>query len=168
MSRKNRNKSAVKWLAVFCQLYLASHLSSAWANDYVEFDSHFLRGDPDVLGIDVSRFSYKNSFSAGKYALDVAVNNEKKGTVEAHFINSPEGKPTTHLCLTPELKNILDLQPAAYKTVNALAEHCVPAEQAIPEAQFDFDVANLKINVTLPQALTVRRPRGYHGYLVTT
>ena len=158
MKKKMNIKYNLTTLALFFSF------STTWANDnndYVEFDSHFLQGDSGVQGIDVSRFSYKNSFSAGKYDLDIYVNNEKKGTVETYFINSPEGKPTTQLCLTPELKNMLDLQPVAYQAVNAIAEHCLPVEKSIPEAQFNFDVANLKINVTIPQALTVHRPSGY-------
>ncbi|NBI12694.1 fimbria/pilus outer membrane usher protein [[Haemophilus] felis] len=158
---------ALTRLSEFCRGYFAGLLAmtlpvSIWATeaDYVEFDSNFLQSG-ESLGIDVSRFSYKSSFNAGKLELDVFVNGEKRGTTNALFVNDPNNKAKTYLCLTPELKQVLDLKSAAYGTVAPVAPNCVSAEAAIAQGNFEMDVGNLSVRLTLPQALVEQRPRGY-------
>ncbi|MGX2974181.1 fimbria/pilus outer membrane usher protein [Ursidibacter arcticus] len=144
-------------VAIVCQLYCLLHSSVLFADESeTEFDASFLRGNED-LSIDISRFNHKNAFVAGRYTdVEIYVNAEKKGITDLIFI---EGEKKATLCLTPHLVEIFDLKPTAYQKQEK--QECIDAEVAIPEANLHFDIANLKLELTLPQALTEKRPQGY-------
>lgn len=143
-------------------LFANSELANELANDNVEFDPAFLRGNENNE-IDITRFQGKNSVAAGSYLdIDVYVNGEKKGTSDLIFKQGQDNE--VHLCLTEQLMDVLDLKSSAYQFDHGkLSEvaQCIDAQQAIKDSHVRFDVAKFRLDLTLPQALTNRRPAGY-------
>lgn len=132
---------------------LLSPLLWAETGDY-EFDQSFLRGN-ETLAINVERFRHKNTFAAGRYEAEIYVNRDKKGSAEIEFIEQGDD---VVLCLSEPLKQLFDLKSQAYQ---AQSGECVDAKKAIPEGEIRFDVADLQLHLTIAQALTEPRPRGY-------
>lgn len=123
-----------------------------------EFDAS-LWGNGSVLGVDFARFNHKNAVMPGEYEADVWVNGIFKGNTKLRFVDNE----TTHqaeLCLTPELQNVLDLESKAILQ-EAEEKNCIFIEQSIPKGTFSYNSGELKLDVTIPQALTIRRPRDY-------
>ena len=120
-----------------------------------EFDSDFLRHSEDDKNIDISRFNHKNGVLAGQYPADVYVNGKNKGNLSLTFA---EQNKQVVLCLTPDLVNLLDLKKDAY--TQPLEGDCVAAEKTL-KGNFSFDTSLLKLEVNLPQALTIQHPRDY-------
>lgn len=129
-----------------------------------EFDENFLRQGSQDTPIDISRFNQKNGVIAGQYPADVYVNDNYKGHLTLTFA---EQSKQIVLCLTPELKTLLDLQRQAYSTRNLEkvsgdeSTQCLSAEAALSQAKVEFDTGLLRLNVNIPQALTIQRPRDY-------
>lgn len=126
-----------------------------WAED--EFDAGFLRQGDKSPSVDIQRFNQKNAVLAGDYPADVFVNDVNKGHTQLHFDKVGE---RVELCLTPELATIMDLQPAAFLQ-HPSDSSCVPLEGSLAQAKTEFDTGVLRLNVAIPQALTVQRPRDY-------
>ncbi|PRM15882.1 Outer membrane usher protein HtrE precursor [Haemophilus influenzae] len=122
-----------------------------------EFDAGFLRQADNSPIVDISRFNQKNAVLAGDYPADIFVNNANKGSTELHFAEV-DGQPM--LCLTTELASILDLQSAAFLR-KASDSDCVPLKSALSQAKVEFDTGLLRLDVEIPQALTIQRPRDY-------
>ena len=150
-------KLKLKPIVMLCQLYCLLYSPVIFANESEdEFDASFLRGNENHA-IDISRFNKKNAFLPGFYPnVEVFVNSEKKGILDLKFVEQGDD---VNLCLTEELIDTFDLKSNAYQAYPK--QECVSAELAIPEGNIRFDVANLKLELTLPQALTVKRPQGY-------
>lgn len=141
---------------IYCGLALCFSLSFyVHADD--EFDAGFLRQSENAPVVDIRRFNEKNAVLAGHYPAEIFVNNINKGHLQLRFDDTENG---ISLCLTPELAEILDLQPKAFlqSPSNAI---CVPVNTAISQVKTEFDTGLLRLNVEIPQALTVQRPRGY-------
>lgn len=107
--------------------------------------------------MDISRFNQKNAVLAGDYPAEVFVNDMPKGAAELHFEEVGERMA---LCLTPDLAEVMDLQPQAYAE-SPSSHECVPVETAIPAANVEYDTGLLRLNVGIAQALTVLRSRDY-------
>lgn len=145
-------------------LYLAllsSLAVAAYADDYAEFDAGFLRSGKDKDAIDISRFSYSNPTPAGEYVADVYLNNDFRGRINLRFAEVPEQNRTA-VCATQDLLAILDFKDEAFtgKQQSEKSE-CVFLPEQVPEAKINFDVAELRLDVDVPQAFITQRPRGY-------
>lgn len=126
-----------------------------WAED--EFDAGFLRQGKQDATVDIHRFNQKNAVLAGDYPADVFVNDVNKGHTQLHFEEMGE---RVELCLTPELAKMLDLQAQAF-LASPSDDACVPLNTALSQANSVFDTGVLRLNVAIPQALTIQRPRDY-------
>ncbi len=152
---KTKNFPLTK-IAFACTLLLANPV--AWAED--QFDAS-LWGGGSVLGIDFARFNVKNAVLPGRYEAQIYVNNEEKGESDIIFADNP-ATGRAELCFTPKLQEMLDLMDEAIvKSPNAGDDTCVFASDAIPKGTFDYQGGDMKLKLELPQALTIRRPRGY-------
>lgn len=130
-----------------------------YADDFVEFDVGFLQGLPNGQKIDISRFSYSNVANEGDYIADVEVNGEYRGRIQIRFIDIPE-QNKAELCATPALLSVLDLKKEAISLQTHSAK-CDLFSQTIPSAKYQFNLATLTLNVDIPQAFLIQRPRGY-------
>lgn len=125
----------------------------------VTFNHHFLMGQ--AQGIDLSRFRDGNPVLAGKYSLDIYVNNEWKGKKSVEFTDS-SGKSRAETCF-----NLLSLEELGVDTAvmgsgpavtNAT---CKLLDQWIPTASYYLDISILRMDISIPQVALRRAARGY-------
>lgn len=139
-------------------LMLAFYTSWGYAAEEDEFDGAYWGGG-SKLGVDFSRFNQKNAVLPGEYDAEVRVNNVSKGNVRLRFADNDETQ-RAELCLTPALQEMLDLEKSAIKQQGS-ENNCVWAKDAIPDAVFTYQTGEFRLDVDIPQALTVSHPRDY-------
>lgn len=145
--------------ALFVAL-VACWSTPATAQEYAEFDDSFLHGNGAQEKVDVSRFNYGNTVPAGDYLVDVYLNQQEIGRLNIRFIDIPS-RNTTGLCATPSLLSALDLHKDLLKDNNTDDIECPLLTELIPESKVNLDMAKLRLNLELPQALIINRPIGY-------
>lgn len=124
-----------------------------------EFNEAFLHQSSGQSKIDLERFRYGNPISAGDYLADIYVNNEFRGQMLLKFIEVTKD-PMQGLCWSPQLLEILDVQPQAVLQEPSDGQ-CISAINATDQLSFNFDVSTHRLDVSIPQALMVIYPRGY-------
>lgn len=140
--------SSVVLLGLFSSMTLS-------ADEETEFNLNFFGADESTVA-NINRFSQANYVPAGSYNVDVFVNGELKGRTDVDYV---ENDDSTSLCITPELAKIFDLKSEAFGSKNG--GNCEFGKTYIPEANIKLDQGVLALNLEIPQALTVIRPRGY-------
>lgn len=159
-------------IALGCVAFALSPLSAAIAvaaqDDAqlvaeVDFDASFLMrtsGQP----IDVSRFARGNPVMPGEYSIDLYLNAVWVGRRAVRF-EGPNGRARP--CFDPSLISQLNLQSEALAAApervrTRLAQGmCVDLSQLVAGASHSFDMAELRMDITIPQALLRRSPQGY-------
>lgn len=141
--------SSVVLLGLFSSMTLS-------ADEETEFNLNFFGADESTVA-NINRFSQANYTPAGSYNVDILVNGVLKGRTDVDYVEN--GQENTSLCITPELVEIFDLKSTAFASKSG--GRCEFAENYIPEAKIKLDQGVLALNVDIPQALTVVRPRGY-------
>lgn len=127
-----------------------------YAQEDTEFNTSFF-GAEDTSVTNIHRFNNGNYVPPGRYNVDVFVNGTLKGRTDVEYVENDNDN--TSLCITSDLKDLFDLKPEAFASKRS--GDCQFAEQYIPEAKIRLDQGTLALNVEIPQALTVVRPRGY-------
>jgi len=131
------------------------------------FNPAMLSGSGDK--IDVSRFTHGNSLSAGNYRVDVYINQEWLGRrdidIKTQFADN-ESRP----CITKTLLLQMGVNLAALPQIQeniALGSDetpgnaCVDMALQLPHSTVEFDAAELRLNVSIPQLFLSRMSRGY-------
>lgn len=135
---------------------------------HVEFNDAFLRGG-SANAIDLKRFSQGNPLFPGSYRADVSFNGDWLGKLEVNLIKSPDSS-AVEVCLDrPLLRRLgLDAAKLSPKVQDFLAKPdvagplaCLFARDIDPSASAEFDAAELKLTLSVPQVLVTRRARGY-------
>jgi len=131
----------------------------------VEFDSAFLRGGAEV---DVSRFSRGNPVLPGDYLVDLQVNGKWIGHASVRFVAQPNSDialPCIDRTLITRLGVDFEKLPESARALmqNAQPDACVDLAAMIPEATVSFDLSQLRLEITVPQAAMLHKPRGYVG-----
>ncbi|VEA77846.1 outer membrane usher protein [Salmonella enterica subsp. arizonae] len=127
----------------------------------VEFNPVFLQHIPGENIIDVKRFSHGQPVPPGEYYSDIWLNGEWKGRAVLRF-NLSSGMDRTPLCLTPELLSLLDLNEEALSDrIIKNSSGCTDISSVIPVSRIRFEPSELRLNIDIPQALLIHRPRGY-------
>ncbi|EAU4677858.1 fimbrial biogenesis outer membrane usher protein [Salmonella enterica] len=127
----------------------------------VEFNPVFLQHIPGENIIDVKRFSHGQPVPPGEYYSDIWLNGEWKGRAVLRF-NLSSGMDRTLLCLTPELLSLLDLNEEALSDrIIKNSSGCTDISSVIPVSRIRFEPSELRLNIDIPQALLIHRPRGY-------
>lgn len=124
-----------------------------------EFNEIFLHQSAGQSKADLSRFRYGNPISAGEYLADVYVNNAFRGQTLLKFVEVSQN-PMQGLCWSPNLLETLQIKPEAVVQEPSNSQ-CVAAMSATKQLSFAFDIANHRLDVSIPQALMVIHPRGY-------
>jgi outer membrane usher protein len=112
---------------------------------------------------DLSRFERGDMVLPGTYSVDLYLNDAAAGRSNVRFAGTDPTVSATP-CVTSALLDKLSLRPdVAASTAAALAdEHaCVDLSSVIPGAGMSFDGADLRLDVSVPQAYLGQRPRGY-------
>jgi outer membrane usher protein len=129
----------------------------------VEFNPAFLQGSTKV---DVSRFSRGNPVLPGDYSVDLQVNGKWMGHASVRFIAQPNSDIALP-CIDRPLVDRIGLnfeklstsaQAEMHKT---LSGGCVDLKAMISEATVAFDLSQLRLDITVPQAVVLHQPRGY-------
>ncbi|HEY6456983.1 MAG TPA: fimbria/pilus outer membrane usher protein [Steroidobacteraceae bacterium] len=148
-------------LVLFPALSTAAETASA----PVEFNPAFLQGGTKV---DVSRFSRGNPVLPGDYSVDVQVNSKWVGHSSVRFIAQPNSDMALP-CIDRALVGRIGLDfeklsaSAQVELRKTLSDGCVDLKAMIPQSVVSFDLSQLRLDITVPQASMLRKPRGYVG-----
>lgn len=124
-----------------------------------DFNSDFLIGD--AKKIDITKFANGNPILPGEYSLDVYVNGTWFGKQRLVFKSTPDEK-SSFTCFTPKqlLEYGIKAELIKQKAKNS-ANSCLPLEQWVDEAFYNFDISSLKLEVSIPQVAMQNNARGY-------
>ncbi|CNH99921.1 fimbria/pilus outer membrane usher protein [Yersinia mollaretii] len=138
---------------------LVSHIVSAaeehHQDEYV-FEDALLRGSSLGLG-SISRFNKKDSYEAGKYQVDLYMNNKFVDRVELTFI--PKGDDVIP-CLSGAQLLQAGVEETALKNAH-LEDNCLDFKTILPASDYHFDYAKLRFDLSVPQLFVKKMPRGY-------
>ncbi|WP_367380632.1 fimbria/pilus outer membrane usher protein [Stenotrophomonas cyclobalanopsidis] len=94
----------------------------------------------------------------GTYKVDIHVNGQRKLTDEVEYLHSESGDAT--LCVRRSVIEAVGII-AAPDAGPADAATCVEYARLVPGAGSEMDIGALRLNLTVPQTLMVKRPKGY-------
>ncbi|TAN07880.1 MAG: fimbrial biogenesis outer membrane usher protein [Rhodanobacteraceae bacterium] len=160
-------------LALACGVALAAsgwaqpaHAAAAAAaspGGFAEFDRSMLAGGGRDA-TDIARFEHGNPVLPGLYNLDVYVNKNWVGRLDVRF-TAPASSASAVPCITPDLLARMGLAPAnsAGAAAARMKSHdaCVQLADLIPGAKMSFDLSDLRLDASIPQAYIGQMPRGY-------
>lgn len=113
---------------------------------------------------DLSRFERGNFVPAGTYSVDIFLNERPVGRSDVRFA-APSTDASATACVTPALLGLLGLHPAEVtpQTTADLANPavCVDIARVIPGTSMDFDMGDLRLDTSVPQASLGLAARGY-------
>ncbi|MEO5810589.1 MAG: fimbria/pilus outer membrane usher protein [Rhodanobacter sp.] len=113
---------------------------------------------------DLSRFERGNFVLPGNYSVDIFLNEISVGRSDVRFA-TPSVDASATPCLTRALLDKLGLHPAdlSEQVSDELANDsaCVDIADVIPGAGMLFDISNLRLDVSVPQAYLGLQARGY-------
>lgn len=115
------------------------------------FDTHFMIGG--MKGEKVSEYHFDNKQPLpGNYELDFYVNNQWRGKQDITIPESP---------VKPCLPKVL-LTKLGVKTGNLNTEdNCILLDKAVHGGQYQWDISEHRLNLTVPQAYINELERGY-------
>jgi len=144
--------------------------SAALAAPNVEFNADFLFGSAGSQ-IDLSRFE-QGSLLPGAYNVDVLINGAIVGRHDIVARADEQGE--VGLCLDPGLFDLMGLNADRLEVARAsgdtaneglqplpTGETCAPLSSYVPGASSDFDVGEMSLSISIPQAYLARNPRGW-------
>lgn len=113
---------------------------------------------------DLSRFERGNFIPAGSYRVDVFLNEHPVGRNDVRFA-APSANASATPCVTRELLDQLGLHPAEISPQTeadlANAAVCVDISRVIPGASMDFNMGDLRLDTSVPQAFLGQMARGF-------
>ncbi|EIF35488.1 P pilus assembly protein, porin PapC [Burkholderia sp. Ch1-1] len=133
----------------------------------VEFDTTFLRVDSNAT-VDVTRFAHGNAVSAGVYSVDLFINGIRVARHDVRFVAASE-KTAARPCFSRQMLETLGVdfaKVAANNEAKAVTDagatgECIDLAAAVPDATADFDFAEQKIALNVPQKYMRNVARGY-------
>ncbi|HEY5852009.1 MAG TPA: fimbria/pilus outer membrane usher protein [Lysobacter sp.] len=156
---------AVLGAAIACALlaWSGAHAAPAAPAD-AQFDMSLLAGG-NQQSADLSRFERGNVVMPGVYRLDLYLDNQWSGSSDVRFAAPDADAASAVPCMTPELLGLLGLpvdrlDEAARARLQS-GEGCLALSDLIPDATVAYDQAELRLDVTVPQAWLGYRARGY-------
>ncbi|WP_404614097.1 fimbria/pilus outer membrane usher protein [Rhodanobacter hydrolyticus] len=129
---------------------------------FANFDRSMLAGAGHGTA-DLSRFEHGNPVLPGIYNLDVYLNKNWVGRMDVRFA-APSADANAVPCVSTELLDRMGLVPAkadAATTAKLSSTACVNLSDLIPGATLSFDMADLRMDASVPQAYMNQRPRGW-------
>ncbi|MBO3277694.1 fimbrial biogenesis outer membrane usher protein [Pseudomonas sp. Milli4] len=138
-------------------------MSAAEAEGFAAFNPAFLRGK-EGRSVDLARFEHGNPVTPGSYRPDVYLNQNWIGRLEISARDGDaKGSSSSYCFKRADLASIglnLDKLPDA-QAARALAEQdCVDIARLVPGARVDFNHADLRLDLSIPQAYLSRVARG--------
>lgn len=126
-----------------------------------QFNSNFLSGQ--ARRIDLSVFSNGNPMAAGTYRVDLYVNGAWQGRHDVAFKADANGQVDACFSLVQLEELGVDSTALGAGTAAAvpLDDACMPVGQRIADASGRFNSADLRYDLSIPQAVLRREARGY-------
>lgn len=148
------------WLSyLLTQGLLVSHSVSAAdeskQDEYV-FEDALLRGSSLGLGA-ISRFNKKDSYEAGKYQVDLYMNNKFVDRIELIFITKDDAVVP---CLSASQLLQAGVNDSVLKNANQ-EDDCLDFKTLLPASDYRFDYAKLRFDLSIPQLYVKNVPLGY-------
>ncbi|HIE0995333.1 TPA: fimbria/pilus outer membrane usher protein [Pseudomonas aeruginosa] len=140
-------------------LSMAAEQDSRASDSYI-FDSSFFRGGT-LSREALSRFNTGNGISSGVYKVDVFLNGRFVDRAEVKFAADKDGvvQPCLSLAL---LGKAAVSSPSLDSSVEGLAgRDCIVMENTIAGSSSKLDLARLRLDLSIPQSLLKKVPRGY-------
>ncbi|MBB6248053.1 fimbria/pilus outer membrane usher protein [Rhodanobacter sp. A1T4] len=141
----------------------ASPADASASGGYADFDRSLLSGAGQNT-TDLSRFEHGNPVLPGSYNTDIYLNNIWVGRSDVRFAAAAE-KVSATPCVDRQLLEQLGLHPAKLsdETTAQLKDPtaCVSIGSLIQDANMTFDMADLRLDTSVPQAYLGQMPRGY-------
>ncbi|WP_175050305.1 fimbria/pilus outer membrane usher protein [Paraburkholderia sediminicola] len=131
----------------------------------VQFNSEFLM-KPKGQSVDVSRFERGNPVQPGEYTIDLYVNGNWVGHDTLRFV-AREGAGNAVPCFSKALIERLGLDFSALsdkgrgELAKAQAGECANLADLVDGASQSFDLSDLRLDLSIPQAALLRNPQGY-------
>lgn len=127
------------------------------------FDRSLLSGAGSNTS-DLSRFEHGNPVLSGTYNADISLNGAWVGRSNVRFVAASADASATP-CVDRKLLDQLGLHPDKL-SVELVAKlqspaACVSIDSLIPGASMSFDMAELRLDTSVPQAYLGQTPRGY-------
>ncbi|WP_219209315.1 fimbria/pilus outer membrane usher protein [Variovorax boronicumulans] len=154
----------------FRRALCAALLGALGASGHAQPQASALRFNEDFLNLggdqplaDLSLFSFGNRVLAGRYTVDVSLNERGAGQADIRFIEK-DGKDDAVPCLSRRMLDDWGVKVAVFPTLASAAdEACVDLGAAIPDASFSYDGGKQRLFVSIPQAALKRSARGAVG-----
>lgn len=162
MTRRSNSRPKFVLTSLALALTGALTLSKSWADNY--FNPAFLSDDPSAVA-DLSTFSHNNQ-APGIYHVDIYLNKVLQASRDIDFYavkpgETPQDDSGLSACLTPAMLQSMGVNvPALPALANAASDTCLDIAAAIPAAATRFDFAQLRLNISIPQAAMVNNARG--------
>lgn len=141
----------------------ASGADANASGGYADFDRSMLSGAGQNT-TDLSRFEHGNPVLPGSYSTDIYLNNVWVGRGDVRFAAS-SAKASATPCVDSKLLDVLGLHPAKLSdaTTAQLKDPtaCVSIDSLIQGASMVFDMTQLRLDTSVPQAYMNQMPRGY-------
>ncbi|WP_267226701.1 fimbria/pilus outer membrane usher protein [Dyella silvae] len=142
----------------------ASGADASANGGYADFDRNLLSGAGQNTTTDLSRFEHGNPVLAGTYNTDVKLNGAWIARTDVRFV-APSPNDNAAPCITAELFRQTGLRAASpSEELQARLKDpaaCVAIGDLIPGATTSFDMGELRLDISVPQAYVGRTPRGY-------
>lgn len=136
--------------------------ASAADGGLANFDRSMLAGAGRDTA-DLSRFEHGNTVLPGVYNLDVYLNKNWVARMDVRFA-APSKDANAVPCVSTELLSRMGLAPAKADAAGAgklASPACVGLGDLIPGATLSFDMSDLRMDASVPQAYMQQRPRGW-------
>ena len=142
----------LRTLTVVIGLVLFGIQEYSHAEEAIQFNTQFL-DIKDKSQIDVSRFSHKGYVMAGRYTLQVMVNQTQVAQERAITYGPIDGEPDNNIpCLSPDLVALFGLKPALVEKLKwSKAGACLKPGQ-LEGMEFQTDLGKSTLRVVIPQA----------------
>ncbi|WP_284321615.1 fimbria/pilus outer membrane usher protein [Dyella acidisoli] len=141
----------------------ASGADASASSGYADFDRSLLAGAGQNT-TDLARFEHGNPVLPGSYNTDVYLNNVWVGRSDVRFA-APSANVSATPCIDRKFLDQLGLHPAKLpaETLANLSDSkaCVSMGSLITGATATFDMTQLRIDITVPQAYLGQAARGY-------
>ncbi|MCA7925846.1 fimbrial biogenesis outer membrane usher protein [Burkholderia cenocepacia] len=153
------------WAASACAVEASVAPADSFQVAQVQFNDTLMM-KPRGQQLDLERFAKGNPVPAGEYLVDLYVNQTWTGRSTVRF-DAPTGAVSATPCFDRSLVSRLGLDDQTL-TDSARAElarvqsgECTDIDKLVAGATVEFDMSELRLNVSIPQASLLRNPRGY-------
>lgn len=141
----------------------ASGADASASTGYADFDRSLLAGAGQNT-TDLSRFEHGNPVLPGVYSADIYLNNVWVGRRDVRFV-APAANVSATPCIDRRMLDQLNLHPAKLpaETLASLSDPkaCVSMGSIVTAATASFDMSQLRLDITVPQAYLGQQARGY-------